>query len=221
MNLRKDKLCQASSSLYRHSQSFDQRGLNIGSDNCGHLRLQWLAGTILSRNRPNRHHWLFAYCPISRCTKSVFRLISQQDLLHCQTARYLQQEFEFGVTLSQTGYLYKAIGSCLPEEGGIHQVKHPRRKKERSTGFGVQNLEKFPWLGRPSLPNSLREGASLPWQAVNNEVKDRHCYYPEFYPLGNSNENQRYGITFLIFMLKTFLIHQIVSLDIRKKIQQK
>ena len=46
-------------------------------------------------------------------------------------------------------------------------------------GFGVQNLEKFPWLRQPSLPNSLREGASLPWQAVNNEVNDRHCYYPE------------------------------------------
>ena len=45
--------------------------------------------------------------------------------------------------------------------------------------------------------------------------------YHEFYSLGKSNENQIFVITFLIFMLKTFLIHQIVSLDIRKKIQQK
>ena len=45
--------------------------------------------------------------------------------------------------------------------------------------------------------------------------------YHEFYSLGNSNENQIFVITFLIFMIKTFLIHQIVSLDIRKKIQQK
>ena len=76
---------------------------------------------------------LFAFAfPLSRhCTTgSVIRLVSRQD---CCTVR-LPDTYSWILIRSDSlldRFPYEDIGSCLPEEGCQHQVRHPRRKKER------------------------------------------------------------------------------------------
>ena len=63
---------------------------------------------------------------------------------------------------------YEDIGSCLPEEGCQHQVRQPRRKKERvcivrRTRPREASLTR---ITEPSLPQLLWEGASLPFDRL-------------------------------------------------------
>ena len=74
---------------------------------------------------------------------------------------------------------YEDIGSCLPEEGCQHQVRHPRRKKERVciirfTGPREASLTE---ITEPALPKLLREGASLPLTDCTNST----VQYPQYY----------------------------------------
>ena len=64
---------------------------------------------------------------------------------------------------------YEDIGSCLPEEGSQHQVRQPRRKKERVCIIRRTRPREASLTGitKPSLPQLLWKGASLPFDRLN------------------------------------------------------
>ena len=64
---------------------------------------------------------------------------------------------------------YEDIGPCLPEEGSQHQVRQPRRKKERVCVIRRTRPREASLTGitEPSLPQLLWEGASLPFDRLN------------------------------------------------------
>ena len=64
---------------------------------------------------------------------------------------------------------YEDIGPCLSEEGSQHQVRQPRRKKERVCVIRRTRPREASLTGitEPSLPQLLWEGASLPFDRLN------------------------------------------------------
>ena len=73
---------------------------------------------------------------------------------------------------------YEDIGSCLPEEGCQHQVKHPRRKKESLSIIRRTKPRETSLTGMrgPSLPQLLREGSSIPLTDCTNST----VQYPNY-----------------------------------------
>ena len=124
---------------------------------------------VKPRDRPDCCHQSFCMRPPSRCTtESVIRLVSRQD---CCTVR-LPDTYSWILIRSDSlldRFPYEDIGSCLPEEGSQHQVRQPRRKKERVCVIRRTRPREASLTGitEPSLPQLLWEGASLPFDRLN------------------------------------------------------